>query len=272
MCSINHVPCDFLSPTESMALTALEGGSGCYLEQASHCLLWKCSLGFLDPHGDNGLGSQALVGEKRVFLKPKVAPLCIWRARFGALSTRLHTPRCRQDGGYDKRVVSVLWKMGKGEEEGRAGCQTLIPWLPPSPPLWFLDASWTFLTSHWPLFFRSLVLKPRACDQGLHQNHLGPLLKRHNSNHPWTCRLRILKGDCTSVLKFPQHGSEKSQHRKHWCCVILVPCPQTSQTWGFSRLMGAGPRTPTFFPALLFPDKAQSSAEFHLLYLFFLYC
>lgn len=61
-----------------------------------------------------------------------------------------------------------------------------------------------FLTSHWPLLFRSLVLKPRACDQGLHQNHLGPLLKRHNSNHAWTCRLRILKGDCTSVCyNFP---------------------------------------------------------------------
>ena len=30
---------------------------------------------------------------------------------------------CRQDGGCEKGVVVILWEMGGGEEEGRAGCQ-----------------------------------------------------------------------------------------------------------------------------------------------------
>lgn len=37
---------------------------------------------------------------------------------------RHSAPGCRQEGGYDKGVVAILWKMGGGEEEGRAGCQT----------------------------------------------------------------------------------------------------------------------------------------------------
>lgn len=63
-----------------------------------------------------GQGSwKSVLGEKRVFLIPKAVSLGIQRARFGAVSVVCHsTPNCRQDGGYDRGVVSILWKIGGG--------------------------------------------------------------------------------------------------------------------------------------------------------------